>query len=65
MSNSAASIYRYIWCISDQFNWSELFILVVMIPGFYPNDPGSRPALAGCFYSHVYISPPTSNVKNI
>ena len=36
------------------------FSLVVMTPDFYPGDRGSRPALAGCFYLQVYISPPTT-----
>ena len=29
-----------------------------MTPDFHPGDRGSRPALAGCFYLQVYISPP-------
>ena len=29
-----------------------------MTPDFYPGDRGSKPALAGCFYLQVYISPP-------
>ena len=31
-----------------------------MTPDFYPNDRGSRPALAGCFYLQVNISSPTT-----
>ena len=32
----------------------------VMTPDFHPGDRGSRPALAGCFYLQIYISPPTT-----
>ena len=47
----------YIGCIIDQSNWSGPFSLVVMTPDFYPGDRDSRPALAGCFYLKVHISP--------
>ena len=49
----------YIGCIIDQSNWSGPFSLMVTTPD---STPGTRPALVGCFYLQVYISPPTTVV---
>ena len=50
------NVYRFIGCITDQSNRSGPFSLMVMTPDLY-GDRSSRPALAGCFYLQVYISP--------
>ena len=59
--NIQCSVYRFIGSIIDHSNWSGPFSLVVMTPDFYPGERGSRPALAGCFYLHVYISHHTTH----